>query len=370
MSVIDEIKARIDIVDLVSETVKLRRSGKNYTGFCPFHENKRTPAFAVFADSGTWRCFGQCNDGGDVFRFVMKKEGWDFPEALKFLAQKAGVQLQPYYEEAKEKGEEYERLRGLLEEAVTFYRHQLFHTPAGQIALEYLHKRSLKDPAVENFALGYAPQSWDALLNHLAGKDYKPEELLQAGMASERSEGGSVYDRFRHRIMFPIRDPLGKIAGFGARILNPEDVPKFLNSPQTVLFDKGSLLYGLDQARKAIRAGDQAVIVEGYLDVIALHQGGYANSVSPMGTALTETQLRLLKRFTRRIVLALDPDTAGEKATLRGLEMARQAMDHSQELAFYPRGLLRQEARLQADLRVTTLPQGVDPDEIVNRDPA
>jgi DNA primase len=163
---------------------------------------------------------------------------------------------------------------------------------------------------------------------------------------------------------------LGKIAGFGARILNPEDVPKFLNSPQTVLFDKGSLLYGLDQARKAIRAGDQAVIVEGYLDVIALHQGGYANSVSPMGTALTETQLRLLKRFTRRIVLALDPDTAGEKATLRGLEVARQAMDHSQELAFDPRGLLHQEARLQADLRVTTLPQGVDPDEIVNRDPA
>jgi DNA primase len=369
LSVIDDIKARLDIVDLVSETVKLRRSGKSYSGFCPFHENKRTPAFAVFPESGTWRCFGQCNEGGDIFRFVMKKEGWDFPEALKFLAGKAGVQLQPYYEEDKQRGEEYERLRTLLEEAVTFYRHQLLHTPPGLSALDYLHQRGIHDLAIENFGLGYAPHSWDAVLQYFTGRGYTPEELLQVGLATNRDSGG-VYDRFRHRIMFPIRDPVGKMAGFGARILNPEDVPKFLNSPQTPLFDKGRLLYGLDLARKPIRAQDQVVIVEGYLDVIALHQGGYPNTVSPMGTALTETQLRLLKRFTRRIVLALDADAAGEKATLRGLEVARQALDHSQELAFDPRGLLRNEARLQADLRVTTLPPGLDPDEVVNRDPA
>jgi DNA primase len=369
LSVIDEIKARIDIVDLISESVKLRRSGKSYSGFCPFHENKRTPAFAVFPETGTWRCFGQCNEGGDIFRFVMKKEGWEFSEALKYLAGKAGVQLQPYYEEDKERGEEYERLRNLLEEAVTFYRHQLFHTPAGQSALNYLHQRGINDPTVETFGLGYAPQGWEAALQHFAGRGYTPEELLQVGLATSRESGG-VYDRFRHRIMFPIRDPVGKMAGFGARILNPEDVPKFLNSPQTPLFDKGRLLYGLDLARKPIRTQDQVVIVEGYLDVIALHQGGYANAVSPMGTALTETQLRLLKRFTRRIVLALDADAAGEKATLRGLEVARQALDHSQEMVFDPRGLLRNEARLQADLRVTTLPAGVDPDEVVNRDPA
>ncbi len=369
MSPIDEIKSRIDIVDLVSETVKLRRSGKNYTGFCPFHANTHTPAFVVFPESGTWRCFGQCNEGGDIFRYVMKKEGWDFPEALKRLAERAGVQLQPLAQEDRASAEEHERLRTLLEEAVTFYRHQLFHTPPGQAALDYLHRRSLKDETIEAFGLGYAPHAWEAASGYFAGKGYTLQELGEAGLVSER-ESGEQFDRFRHRIMFPIRDPSGRMAGFGARILDPNDVPKFLNSPQTVLFDKGRLLYGLDQARKAIRAQDQAVIVEGYLDVIALHQGGFPNTVSPMGTALTEDQLHLLKRFTRRFVLALDADAAGQKATLRGLELARQALDHGQELAFDARGLLRHEARLQADVRVTTLPAGMDPDEVVNRDPA
>ena len=170
--------------------------------------------------------------------------------------------------------------------------------------------------------------------------------------------------------MIPIRDENGRMAGFGARIVDPNDVPKFLNSPETAIFTKGHLLYGLDRARKPIRTADQAVIVEGYLDVIALHQAGYENVVSPMGTALTEEQLRLLKRFTRRIVLALDPDTAGQKAVLRGLEAARQAMDREGELGFDARGLLRNEARLQADLRVASMPDNLDPDEIVARDRA
>ena len=368
MSHIEEIKARIDIVDLVSETVKLRRSGKNYTGFCPFHPNTRTPSFVVFPESGTWRCFGQCNEGGDIFKFVMKKEGWDFTQALHSLAERAGVQLQPFTPQQEAASEELERLRTILEEAVTFYRHQLFHTPGGQAALDYLHKRQLRDATIEAFGLGYAPDAWEALLQHLTSRGYRREDLFQAGLLTERESGG-YYDRFRNRIIFPIRDASGKMAGFGARILDPNDVPKFLNSPQTPLFDKGRLLYGLDQARKSIRAQDQAVIVEGYLDVIALHQAGFANAVSPMGTALTEDQLRLLKRFTRRIVLALDADAAGVKATLRGLELARQALDRGEELVFDARGLLRHEARLQADLRVTTLPEGLDPDEVVNRDP-
>ncbi|HZD55816.1 MAG TPA: toprim domain-containing protein, partial [Anaerolineales bacterium] len=193
-------------------------------------------------------------------------------------------------------------------------------------------------------------------------------DLLACGLVSERDSGG-VYDRFRHRVMFPIRDERGRMAGFGARILNPEDVPKFLNSPQTVLFDKGRLLYGLDRARKAIRSEDQAVIVEGYLDVIALHQAGYSNAVSPMGTALTEQQLRLLKRYARRIVLALDADAAGDKATLRGLQIARQTLDRESDPVFDARGLLGHEGRLKADIRVTTLPEGLDPDEVVNHDP-
>lgn len=369
MSNIDEIKTRIDIVDLVSETVQLRRSGKNYTGFCPFHENTRTPAFVVFPESGTWRCFGQCNEGGDIFKFVMKKEGWDFSEALHYLAERAGIELRPPSADEQASAEEHDALRDLLESAVTFYRHNLFNTPAGEVALEYLRKqRGLKDETIEAFGLGYAPNSWDAATDFFLSKDYKEEDLLAAGLVSERDSGG-VYDRFRHRVMFPIRDERGRMAGFGARILNPEDVPKFLNSPQTVLFDKGHLLYGLDRARKPIRIQDQAVIVEGYLDVIAVHQAGYTNVISPMGTALTEHQLYLLKRFTRRIVLALDPDAAGDKATLRGLQIARQTLDRESDPVFDARGLLGYEARLQADIRVSTLPGDLDPDEVVNRDP-
>ncbi len=369
MSVIDEIKARIDIVDLVSETVKLRHSGKNYTGFCPFHTNTHTPAFVVFPDSGTWRCFGQCNEGGDIFKFIMKKEGLDFPSALRELAQKAGVELEPQTPQRQAEDEANDHLRQLLEDAVTFYRHNLLQTPAGAPALAYLNKRGLTSETIETFGLGYAPDSWDAALTYFTSRGYTPQELLNTGLATERQEGNGVYDRFRNRTMFPIRDVQGRMTGFGARILDPNDVPKFLNSPQTVLFDKGHLLYGLDQARKAIRAQDQVVIVEGYLDVIVLHQGGFTNTVSPMGTALNEDQLRMLKRYTRRIVLALDADAAGEKATLRGLELARQALDHSDEMVFDARGLLHHEARLEADLRVTTIPEGMDPDEVVLRDP-
>lgn len=368
MSSLDEIKARIDIVDLVSETVQLRRSGKNYTGFCPFHSNTRTPAFVVFPETGTWRCFGQCNEGGDIFGFVMKKEGWDFPETLRYLADKAGVQLKPPTPQEEAIAEEHDHLRSLLEEAVTFYRHQLTNTPAGASAYDYLKQRSLNEETIEAFGLGYAPNSWDAAINHFTAKGYTEQELLDAGLVTERDSGG-LYDRFRHRVVFPIRDERGRMAGFGARILNPDDVPKFLNSPQTPVFDKGHLLYGLERARKPIRAQDQVVIVEGYLDVIALHQAGYANAVSPMGTALTDHQLNLLKRFTRRIILALDADAAGDKATLRGLEIARQTLDRESDPVFDARGLLRHEARLRADIRVTTLPEGLDPDDVVNRDP-
>ena len=368
MNNIDEIKARIDIVELVSQTVKLRRSGKGYTGFCPFHDNKRTPAFAVFPESGTWRCFGQCNEGGDIFKYVMKKEGWDFTEALRYLADRAGVQLHTPTPREQEQAEENDRLRQLLEDAVTFYRHNLLNTPPGQAALAYLKQRGLDEAALETWGLGYGPQSWDAAAHYFKERGYSEQELLDVGLVTQRDSGG-IYDRFRHRVTFPIRDERGRMAGFGARILNPDDIPKFLNSPQTVLFDKGHLLYGLDKARKAIRTADQVVIVEGYLDVIALHQHGFANAVSPMGTALTEDQLRLLKRLTRRIILALDPDAAGDKATLRGLQIARQTMDREGEISFDARGLLQQEARLQADIRVVTLPEGLDPDDVVNRNP-
>ena len=367
MSQIDEIKSRIDIVDLIGETVKLRRTGKNYSGLCPFH-NEKTPSFIVSPDRQSWRCFGQCNEGGDVFKFVMKKEGWDFKEALTFLADRAGVKLESFKPEAPEEKETHERLRSLLEEAVLFYRHHLT-TPAGANALAYIReKRHLSEATLETWGLGYAPAGWEVGLTYFREKGYSDQDLLDAGLATRRETGGLV-DRFHNRLMFPIRDENGRMAGFGARILDPNDFPKFMNSPETPLFSKSKLLYGLDRARKPIRTAGQAVIVEGYLDVIAVHQAGFENVVSPMGTALTEDQLRLLKRFTRRIVLALDPDAAGRQAVLRGLEAARQSLDRSDELGFDARGLLRHEARLQADLRVATMPDGLDPDEIVQRNP-
>lgn len=369
MSAIEEIKARLDIVDIVSETVELRRSGKNYSGFCPFHHNTRTPAFAVFPDSGTWRCFGECNEGGDIFSFVMKREGWDFPTALRELAARAGVELKPRTPQEVEQAEEHDRLRELLENAVTFYRHHLLNTAEGRRALVYLHDRGLNDETIEAFGLGYAPDTWDAALNHFLERGYSAEELLAVGLVSERESGG-YYDRFRGRVMLPIRDERGRMCGFGARTLDPEGVPKYLNSPQTVLFDKGRILFGLDRARRAIRSADQVVIVEGYMGVLAPHQAGFANVVATMGTALTEDHLRLLKRFTRRIVLAMDSDAAGMKATLRGLEVARQTLDREEEVRFDARGLLRHEARLNADIRVSTLPPGMDPDDVIRRDPA
>jgi DNA primase len=368
MSEIEEIKARLDIVDIVSENVQLKRSGKNYTGFCPFHANTRTPAFVVWPETGTWRCFGECNDGGDIFKYVMKREGWDFPEALRQLARRAGVELRPLTPKETAKREEHDHLRRLLEDATTYFRHQLFNHPAGKTALEYLHHRGLSDETIEIFELGYAPPGWENTYPHFVEKGYTTDELVDAGLASPRDDG-SLYDRFRNRIIFPIRDGRSRMAGYGARAIEADDLPKYLNSPQTALFDKSSLLYGLDKARRSIRAKDQVVIVEGYLDVIAPYQAGSTNLVSPMGTALTEEQLRQLKRLTRKIVLALDADAAGARATLRGLEVARQTLDRETELVFDARGLLHSEARLKADIRVSTLPEGMDPDEVVQQDP-
>ncbi|HEY5983964.1 MAG TPA: DNA primase [Anaerolineales bacterium] len=372
MSATDEIKSRLDIVELITASgVRLRKSGRNYTGFCPFHPNKNTPAFVVWPETGTWRCFGECNEGGDIFKFVMKKEGIDFREALTRLAARAGVELPVFHAEPTEQKEVHEHLRDLLEQARVFYAGQLQQN--GSVLAYLRDKRGLAEATIETFGLGYAPPGYDTVLKHFRQRGFSVRELIDAGLLSERQDEDQthsehVFDRFRHRIMIPIRDENGRMAGFGARVVDPEDVPKFLNSPETPIFTKGRLLYGLDRARKAIRAGDQAVIVEGYLDVIALHQAGYENVVSPMGTALTEEQLRLLKRFTRKIVLALDPDAAGQKAVMRGLEAARQAMDREGELGFDARGLLRNEARLQADLRVASMPDGLDPDEIVKRD--
>ncbi len=368
MSVVDQIKARLDIVDVVGQTVKLRRTGKNYIGFCPFHQNTRTPAFVVFPESQTWRCFGQCNEGGDLFSYVMKRDGLDFSEALKKLAEQTGVELVPITAHSQAEQDSQTRLQHILDEAMRFYRQQMLETDAGKKALNYVKARGLSDETIKIWGLGYAPGGWDTLIKHFSKTGYQLSELNDAGLLTERDDG-STYDRFRDRLMFPIRNNLGKMTGFGARALNPDDVPKYLNSPKTELFDKGHLLYGMDLARREMRQLNQAVIVEGYMDVIALHQAGFKNVVASMGTALTEDQFSLIKRTTRNIVLALDADQAGQNATLRGLETARRTMGEELDLSFDSRGLLRFERYLKADIRVTTLPEGLDPDEIVNEDP-
>ncbi len=368
MSVIDDVKARLDILDVVSGYVSLQKAGRNFKALCPFHQEK-TPSFVVFPDTQTWRCFGACGEGGDVFSFVMKKESWDFGEALRVLAERAGVELKPLTPAQQQQASENERLQGMLEETARFFHEQLLTAPAAQGARDYVAGRGLRPETVAAFQLGYAPDDWRQALQHLQMLGYTQDEVVEAGVAI-RNEQGNVYDRFRHRLVIPIRDGRGRTAGFGARALEKEAVPKYLNSPQGPLFDKSRLLYGLDAARRAIRETETAVIVEGYMDVLQAHQAGFSNVVAQMGTALTEDQLRQLNRYASRLILALDPDAAGLNATMRGLNVARETLDGDRVVTFDPRGMMRYTGLLELDIRVVSLPEGNDPDDLIRREPA
>jgi DNA primase len=367
MSVTDEIKNRLDIVEVISSYIPLQKAGRNHKALCPFHSEK-TPSFVVFPESQHWHCFGACGEGGDVFTFVMKQEGWDFRTALEELARRAGVELQPRTPAQVQAEEEADRLRELLAEAARYYHHLLRHAPEAEAARAYVAERGLSDETVERFLVGYSLPGWDHARSYLTERGYTVDELLKAGLLTQKEETSSIYDRFRDRLMIPIRNPKGHVIGFGARTLDPEGVPKYLNSPQTELFDKSRTLFGLDLARQAIRREDRAVIVEGYMDVMQAHQAGFANVVAQMGTALTEPQLRQLQRYTKRFVLALDPDTAGVQATLRGVEIAREALEQEWEPVFDPRGLVGHESRLGAEMRVLRLPGGQDPDDLIRDD--
>jgi len=366
--VIDEVKDRLDIVEVISAYVPLQKSGRSYKALCPFHSEK-TPSFVVFPDSQHWHCFGACGEGGDVFTFVMKQEGWDFRTALEELARRAGVELRPRTPAQAQAAEDADRLRGLLAAAAQYYYQILCHAPEAEAARAYVARRALSDETVERFLLGYSLPGWERTRAYLTEQAYTIEELVKAGLLVQRDDRSSTYDRFRDRLMIPIRDVQGRVIGFGARTLDPEGVPKYINSPQTVLFDKSRTLFGLDVARKIIRREDRAVIVEGYMDVMQAHQAGFANVVAQMGTALTEPQLRQLQRYTQRLVLALDPDAAGVQATLRSVGVARQALEQEWEPIFDPRGLVGYEARLGAEIRVLRLPPGQDPDDLIRHDP-
>ena len=373
MSVVDEIKDRLDVVEVVSRHVPLKKAGRNFKGLCPFHVEK-TPSFVVFPDSGTWHCFGACGIGGDVFSFVMKHDNLDFTEALQVLAPMAGVTLERSSASADSAEEQQrKRLLAITATAAAYYHQQLLGD-LGERARGYLEQRGLTEETWDRFLLGYAPDRWDALQHHLRGKGYEPADMETAGLSIARQGGGS-YDRFRDRLIIPIRSVRGQPIAFGARLLpggreSPDrPQPKYLNSPQTKLFDKGREMFGLYDARQAIRAAASAVIVEGYMDVLAAHQHNIGNVVATMGTALTEQQLKRLKRYTTHFVLALDSDTAGQAATLRGVQQAREALDRTWVPTPTASGLIRFEGRLEADLRIMTLPPGQDPDDVIRADP-
>jgi len=363
MSTVDEVKQRLDIVDVVSQHVALQKAGRNFRALCPFH-SERTPSFYVFPDRQTWHCFGACATGGDIISFVMKREGLEFRAALELLAQRAGVALRA--PSAEQEDPRREILRRANEAAAHFFHHQLLNSPDAVSALQYVRDRGLNQETIVSFQMGYAPDSWDGLKGHLSGLDFEEGDLLAAGLLVEGERG--PYDRFRGRLMFPIRDERGRVVGFGARALD-DSVPKYLNTPQSPIFDKGGILYALDRAREHIRSSGQAVIVEGYMDAIAAHQHELGNVVASMGTAITERQVGLLKRYTRNLILALDADLAGSEATLRGIQVAADAADKTVISVPTWRGLIRQQEALAAEIRVLTLPPGTDPDEVIRRDP-
>jgi DNA primase len=363
MSVIEEVKSRLDIVEIVGQSVQLKKAGRIYKGLCPFH-NERTPSFVVYPDQGTWHCFGACGSGGDVFTFLMKKDNLDFGDALKLLAERAGVELHHNAD-----GEDNRKtLLEIHQIAASYFHYLLLRHPAAAYAREYLEHRQIRLESIVDFSLGFAQNGNTGLKDHLEGKGYASKDIERAGLVLATETGGGYRDRFRGRLMFPIRNRRGQTIGFGARALSDEDQPKYLNSPETPLFSKSDVLYGLDAAKDAIRDANLAVIVEGYTDVIIAHQEGFKNVVAAMGTALTEKQLSQLQRLSKRYALALDADVAGAAATERGLELARAALTRKQVPVPVGPGMVGFEERLDAELLIITLPEGQDPDEVILRD--
>ncbi|MDQ7029240.1 MAG: DNA primase [Ardenticatenia bacterium] len=365
--VVAQIKERLDIVEVVGRYVSLKRSGRTYKALCPFHQ-ERTPSFVVFPHTGTWHCFGACGEGGDIFTFVMKAEGFGFAEALAMLAREAGVELEPLDAADAQRRQRRERLYAICEAAAEMFAEWLWTRTEAQACRHYLKQRQVRPETARLFRLGYALDRWEALLKALTARGYSEDDLEAAGLVV-RTDHGHRYDRFRHRLIFPIRDVRGRVVGFGARALDESQQPKYLNSPHTELFDKGRLLYGLEIAKEAIRQADRVVIVEGYMDVLTAHQAGFRNVVAGLGTALTPEQVHLVKRFTTNVTLALDADKAGLEATRRGVEAVRQVLDRRLVPRMGRRGRLQPEYELQGDLRVAVLPDGYDPDELIKESP-
>jgi DNA primase len=367
MSQIDEIRAKTDIVELIGSLgVNLRKTGRSYVGFCPFHPNSRTPAFTVYPDTQSFYCFG-CHAAGTAFDFVMRKQGLDFKQALEQLAARAGVRLEPRGEAERQEDARRTRLLEINALAAKVFNHVLVATARGEPARAYVERRELSSATVEAFQLGYSPDEWGFLFSYLTEKkSFAPEEVEAAGLAIHH-ESGHYYDRFRGRLIFPIRNAKGEVVGFGGRALG-DGQPKYLNTPETLLYHKGELLYGLDLAREAIRLEDRTIVVEGYIDVISAHQHGFRNVVAPLGTALTKAHATLLKRLSHNVYLALDADAAGQRATLKGLSALREgAEEGGGQLVTTAQGAVRLESDVA--LRIIRMPEGRDPDEVIRADP-
>lgn len=368
MTAVDDVKARLDIVDVVSGYVTLNKAGRNFKANCPFH-NERTPSFVVNPERQSWHCFGACATGGDAFTFVMRQEGLEFGDTLRLLAQKVGIDITP---QSKGESDRRDALWSINQLAATFYQEQLAGKQGAE-AREYLKGRGVDKATAEKFQLGFSPGDWDGLKNYLKGLDASEEEAVQAGLIY-RNEQGRTWDFFRGRLMFPIHDGRGRVAGFGARLMDGTPVseqgynPKYINTSATPIFDKRNTLYAMHMANSSIRESGTGVIVEGYMDVIAAHQFGYTNVVASMGTALTENQVGLLKSLATNFILALDPDVAGQEATLRSLESSWKVLG-GQMAAARNRSMGVLYERQAVNLKIAALPDGRDPDELIRHDP-
>lgn len=361
---VEEVKARLDAVEYIGRDVRLQRAGRNWKGLCPFHSEK-TPSFFVFPDRGSFKCFG-CGEGGDLLTFVMRRNRIEFPDALDELAREAGIEIQRGPADPERRGRQGAML-GLLGEAQKFLHRQLLESPAAEEARVYVRVRGLADATVSKFGLGYARSSGSPLLTHLRTLGFEVGAIEAAGLA--RSDERGVRDYLFDRLIFPIWNRSGAVVGFGGRTLRDIE-PKYLNTRDSEVFTKGHLLYGYHLARDAIREEQTAVIVEGYMDVIAAHEAGFTNTVASMGTSLTQQQARMLTTSgASRVVIALDADAAGAAAARRGLDVVREAGDYASGTTVDVRGLVRHEDRLTTDIGIAELPVGDDPDSLVRSKP-
>ena len=367
MTVVDDIRARLDIVDVVSAYVALQKSGRSFKAPCPFH-TERTPSFIVNPERQSWHCFGACSTGGDAFSFVMRHQNLEFGEALRILAQKAGVELS---QASKQDSDKRSKLHAVNRLAASWYQERL-RSPEGAAAMDYLKRRGVSPEMIDTFQLGYSPNRGNPLKNYLSGMGASEADAIEAGLIY-RNDEGRTWDFFRDRLMFPIHDRQGNVIGFGGRQLTdpapdaPGYNPKYINTAATPIFDKRSSLYGIHRAHSAIRESNTGIIVEGYMDVIAAHQYGYTNVVASMGTALTENQVSQLKSLATNFILALDPDTAGQEATLRSLEASWKVIGDQSASRGRSQGILYQ--RDPITLSIAALPEGKDPDELIRHDP-